>query len=196
MAPQAQDLARNLAVCHLTVQDYVRACFVEKKIPRVVWEIASRSQLSEDLVCIMWALGAFEPLCGTRPGLCAPATYVDQTVPVPPATFDAEGRIKPTTKLLLPFCAPMNRSVIIDTLRVTPANLTAAEAGETDYGKLSFAGFGELCLPFEPQDRPGRFDNVEHLVLCPQSGFSVFGVNNDPTSDALFHVEARLWSCC
>lgn len=189
MAPQG-------TVCTLTLTEYIQACALRRQVPKAILDLAAQSQSSKEIVCILSALGWMEPAAAWRPGACDPAVEVEYEVTVPPATYDATGKLIPSEKLVIAICAPINRSLVVDILRVQPGNLTAAKSGQTRYKKVNLGGFGEFCLPFEPENVPGRFSNVEHLVVCPGAGFSVFAENDDPCSEAVFNFVARMWGSC
>jgi hypothetical protein len=153
----------------------------------------------QDLIQILCALGAFEPLGATRPGACDVVSHYLKFITVPPATFDANGKLVPSTGVLVKFCAPQYRGLVIKRLRGAPANLTAAESGQV-FSKITQAqGFSEgYCPPGEPSpgEDIGTFNNVEHLVLCPGAGFDLAARNFSPYSPAVFRVSAEAWSTC
>lgn len=180
----------------LSIASFVQASNVRRQVPKEILELASLSPNAREIVQILSALGWMEPASSFRPGTSDPATEVAYEVTVPPASMDDEGKVTPSEALMLPVCAPINRSVVIEYLRVKPGNLTAAKYGEVEYKKVQLGGFGDWCLPFEPDDQPGRFDNKGHIVMCPKSGFSVFAKNFSPCSEAVFHLEARMWASC
>lgn len=180
----------------LTLAEYIQAASVRRQIPKTVLDLAAQGPGARDLVAILSSLGWMEPAGAWRPGAADSATEVEFEVTVPPATFDSTGQVVPASKLMLPICAPLSRSLVIDILRVQPANLTAANSGQTKYKKVNLGGFGEFCLPFEPENLCGRFANVEHVIVCPKAGFSVFAENCSPCSEAVFNLYARMWSAC
>jgi hypothetical protein len=180
----------------LSIAECVQAANIRRQVPKAITDLANMSQNAKEIVCILSALGWMEPAAATRPGCADPATEVSYEVTVPPATYNSAGVLVPSEALVIPICAPINRSVVIDYLRVTAANLTAAEFGEVEFKKVNLGGVGEFCLPFEPDDQPGRFDNKSHIIMCPKTGFSVFAKNFSPNGSAVFHLDARMWSAC
>lgn len=157
------------------------------------------SQYMKDLICLMSTVGALQPLSAIRPDACEIAFTYDKTVEVGPATVNAQGQVVPTTKVLMRVCAPMGKALVIDKLRALPANLTAVESGTVLYKKTAVFGFSEgFCPPGEPGDGDdlGTFNNVEHVLLRPESGFDVYAQNSDPFSNALIHIFAKMWGAC
>lgn len=156
--------------------------------------------LLRDLVCFAAKIGALEPLSAIRPDALQLVTVFDKTVSVEPATFAADGvTIIPAEKKLIQICAPMQQALVVDKLRAVAANLTAAESGDIVFKRLAVFGFSEgFCPPGEPADGDdlGTFQNVEHVILRPESGFDVHARNHDPFSEALFHIHARMWVAC
>jgi len=180
----------------LTLAEYVQAASIRRQVPKTVLELAALSPGSRELVTILSSLGWMEPAAAWRPGVTDMVTEVEYEVTVPPAIRNADGTITNSEVLMLPVCAPLSRSIVIDILRVSAGNLTAAQSGRTKYKKVNLGGFGEFCLPFEPDDLCGRFANIEHIIVCPKAGFSVFAENCNPCSEAVFHLYARMWSAC
>lgn len=194
-------VAAWVAACpKLSLSDYVRSCFGHKNaaLPAAPYDQNDEPISAKDLVSILCAIGLFEPRGATEPRACDVVTPFDKTVEVPPAT-EVDGVVTPSEEKLLKICAPQHRSLVVDTLRGLPANLTAAESGMVFSRAMQVHGFSEaFCPPGEPGDGqdPGAFANIEHVVLCPGSGFDLFARNFDPTSPALFHVSAVIWSTC
>jgi hypothetical protein len=122
---------------------------------------------------------------------------VDRDVTVAPATL-VDGVVTPSEERILSFCAPLNKPLVVDQLRVTPGNLTASNQPFTQpvYKRVNLGTFGEWCLPFEPTDGPGLFSNVEHVVVPPKGGYSVYVQNFNPASEAIYHVHSEIWACC
>lgn len=157
------------------------------------------SPLLKDFFCAMAAVGALEPLSATRPSATDVVSVFDRTVEIPPATLNADGvTVTPGAALLVQVCAGQN-ALVVEKLRALPANLTAVENGSVEMRRMAVMGFSEdWCPPGEPgagQDN-GVFQNVEHLVLCPEAGFDVWGINFDLFSKALISIHARMWSTC
>lgn len=179
----------------ITLAEYIQAC-AKRQVPSSVIALASQSPMSKEIVCILSALGWMEPASTMRPGACEVVNQVEYEITVPPATRLANGKIQPSEGLLIPICAPLNRSLMIDLLRVKAANLTAASSGRTLFKKVNLGNFGDFCAPFEPGTQCGRFANYEHIVVCPKASFSLFAENCNPCSEAVFHLEARMWGAC
>jgi hypothetical protein len=183
------------SICGMTLADYIKYCCTGQ-LPDNVTRVRNKSPLLDDLICIADLLGALEPLCASRPGVCDPVAVVDRDIVVPPATFNTDGTIKPSETRAISICAPLNRALVVEKLRLLPENLTASESGGAEFKKVNLGSFGEWCLPFEPEGGPGLFINTEHIVTPPKAGFSLYAVNHDPTSEAVFHLHARMWACC
>lgn len=185
----------------VSVQEYLIACCQKSgPPPTLLGALASLgTQVGRDIFCIASALGALEPLATLRPGACDIVTVFDKTVEVPPAAIDAKGNITPSERKLIQICAPMGLALVVDTLRALPANLTAALAGSLTFKRLAVSSFSEgFCPPGEPADGDdmGTFQNIEHVLLRPESGFDVHAKNENPYSPALFHIHARMWATC
>lgn len=186
----------KIAICPgLSLADYIIYCCTGR-LPASIIAVQKKSPFLDDLVCLAQLLGALEPLCATRPGVCDPVVVVDRDFCVEPATLNAQGQVAPSEARGISLCAPMNRALVIKTLRITAANLTAAESGEVEFKKVNLGTFGEFCLPFEPLGGPGNLVNVEHIIAPPGAGFSVHAKNHDRFSEACFHVHAEMWACC
>lgn len=181
--------------CSMSLQDYIVYCCTGK-LPASVQAVRNRSPLLNDLVCLADLLGALEPVCATRPGVCDPVVVVDRDIAVPAATLNADGSVTPSEARAISICAPVNRALVVEELRLLPANLTAAESGEAEFKKVNLGTFGEWCLPFEPEGGPGLFVNVEHIIVPASAGFSLHAKNHNAFSEALFHLHARMWACC
>lgn len=193
-------LAEWLAKCpKMDTASFMKACFGKGGLPAAPWANEDHPITTQEVVSILCALGRFEPEGTRRPTACDPVFIYDKTVEVAPATIDAEGKITPSINKLVRFCAPSDRSLVVDELRAFPANLTAAEFGEVFVKTMQVMGFSEgFCPPGEPGDGDGlgTFQMVEHLVLCPGAGFDLHARNPDPFSPALFHIFARAWTTC
>jgi hypothetical protein len=189
-----------LAQCpRMDLASFVRSCMGKGALPAAPWAQDGGPVTAQELVSILCALGAFEPLGATRPGACDLVTPYDKIVEVPPASIDMNGKITPSTEKLVRFCAPQDKSLVIHKLRGTPANLTAATSGQVFSKVMQVMGFSEgFCPPGEPGDGNdlGTFQNIEHVVLCPGSGFDLHARNSDPYSPALFHVSGESWATC
>lgn len=185
----------------IPLEEYVRACIAKKGPPPTIVRLLNdpnTPQNLKDILCVLSTLGALEPLSAIRPGACDVVQVFDKTIEVPPATI-VNGKIVPTDGLLIELCAPMGMTMVIETLRALPANLTAEESGEVVRKRASVFGFSEdFCLPGQPGtgNDLGTFQNIEHVISCPEGGFDVYGRNHDPYSNALFHVHARIWVTC
>jgi hypothetical protein len=184
-------------VCHMTLAEYSKYCCTGQ-LPRVIAEAIRKGGFLGDLLCAADIIGGLEPLSATRPGVCDPVIVVDKDITVPPATLNADGTVTPSEVRVTSYCAPMNRALVIQESRVTAANATAAKQPITQpvYKRVNLGTFGEWCLPFEPPDEPGQFVNVEHIIAPPESGYSVYVQNFDPTSEAVYHFHSRMWASC
>jgi hypothetical protein len=179
----------------MSLADYIIYCCTGQ-LPNSILSVKNKSQFLSDLVCMAELLGVLEPACATRPGVCDPVVVVDRDITLPVATINEAGQTVPSEALAIPICAPMNRALVIKTLRLLPADLTAAEFGEVEFKKVNLGGFGEWCLAFEPQGGPGLFVNVEHIITPPAGGFSLHAKNHSTANQATFHLHAEMWACC
>lgn len=171
----------------VTVLEFVQACRAGKFAP-LVRAYAGRSELLQALALV----GGLEPLAATRPGVCDVVQTVHHTVEVPPAaSADEPGRV--TAAQLCPGTATV---LVVDFLRLRPANLTAELSGLAEIKVSPIEMFAKNCLPFGEKPRCGVFVNIEHFFICPKGGVEVFALNCDTCSPALFTVEARLWETC
>jgi hypothetical protein len=182
-------------LCKLTLAEYIQAC-TKGLTPKTIVDLASQSPESQEIVCILSALGWMEPAGAWRPPACESVIEVEDEIVVGPATRNTDGSTTPSQGLAIPICAPLNKSLVIEILRIQPGNLTAAQGGRTLFKKVNLGGFGEFCLPFEPATKCGRFANVEHIVVCPGGSFSLFAENCNPCSEAVFNLHARMWAAC
>lgn len=185
----------------VTVADYLQACKCRGGAPSSFNNLANpnASQFLKDLICFAATIGALEPLTTMRPGACDLVTVFDKWVEVPPATLNAAGQIVPGEAKLIQICAPMGQALVVDKLRALPANLTAMQSGDIVFKRLAVFGFSEgFCPPGEPADGDdlGTYQNIEHVLLSPESGFDVHGRNFDLFSTALIHIHARMWATC
>lgn len=205
MPPSAADAFTQWALScpKIPLQDYVQACFGRGNIAQLLAPWASKTGpiSAQEFVSLLCALGAFEPLGATRPGACDIVTSFDDVVEVPPATFNAEGDVVPSTKVLIKICAPAHRSLVVNYIEGIAANLTAWESGELFSKSMQVPGFSEMfCPPGEPgpgsSSDEGVFSQVRRIVLCPGAGFDLSARNHSPYSPALFHVKATMWSTC
>jgi len=179
-------------LCPIPLGEFVKLC-KQGKCP-AEW-LGGGIETIGDLARMMANIGAFDPLAAIRPGACDIVSVFDKTVEAPPA----EDENTPSRVKLIKICAPMHLSLVVSRLRVEPANLTAVESGEIVFPRNSAFGFSEgFCLPFEPGDgnNIGTYYNVEHIILCPGSGFDVYAINHSPFSPALFHIHAEIWASC
>lgn len=197
LQPSKQDL-----ICPpFSVGEYVRDRHNNRPIllDSIVSGANNASPFLKDILCAMSVVGALEPLTATRPAAADIVTVFDKTVDVPHATLGEDGvTVVPTERVLIRICAGQ-QSLVIERLRALAANLTAATSGSLKYKRVAVSGFSEgFCPPGEPGvgEDEGTFQNIEHLVLCPEAGFDVYGVNSDLFSNALFSIHARMWSTC
>ncbi len=201
MYQQAPNPNPGLICPQVTVSDYLQACKCKGGAPVAFQYIGGgeASQFLKDLVCFGSAIGALEPLTTIRPGACDLVTVFDKTVPIPPATLDALGQVVPGEVKLIQICAPMGQALVVEKLRALPANLTSTQSGDIVFKRLAVFGFSEgFCPPGEPADGDdlGTFQNIEHVLLSPESGFDVHGRNFDLFSPGLIHIHARMWATC
>ena len=193
-------LAEWLSACpRMDTASFMKACFGKGALPAAPWASQDRPVTIQDIISILCALGRFEPVGITRPTACDLVMIFDKTVAVEPATIKENGKIEPAIGKLIRFCAPSHRSLVVHKLRALPANLTAAESGEVFSKTQQVMGFSEgFCPAGEAGDGDdiGTFQNVEHVVLCPEAGFDLHARNHDPFSPALFHVFAESWTTC
>ncbi len=185
-------------LCNMSLSEYIQYCCTGRPPAKIIGILNGPPSFLKDLLCALDVIGALEPLAATRPGACDPAIDVDKDIFVPPATLNPDGSITPSEVRVTSFCAPMNRALVIQKARVTGVNLTAKTQPHTQpiYKKVNLGTFGEWCLPFEPIDEPGQFVNVEHIVAPPQSGFSIYVQNFNPSSVAHYHFKAHMWASC
>lgn len=182
------------------LSDYLLAC-CRKEGPPPGLQLADEnsSDYLKALLCVASAIGALEPLSALRPGACDIRTVFDKTVEVAPATLDSKGNLVPTDGKLIKICAPMGLSLVVNVLRGLPANLTAAQSGAVVFKSLAVMGYSEsFCPPGEPADGDdlGTFQNIEHVLLRPETGFDLYARNFSTVSSALFTVHAEMWATC
>lgn len=183
----------------LTLQTLARACMPGSNVgvPPAIRQFEKRSQYAADLAAFAELVGALEPRTAERPSACEFIGVVEKTFKVAPASIDSEtGNVVPRQEKALTVCSSMDQSLMIEKMRVAPLNRTAREFGNVKYKRVTLATFGEMCLPFLPKDDPATFVSVEHVLLCPKTGFDVFAENNDPYGEALFLVYFRGWMAC
>lgn len=197
------ELASPVITCsQVTVSDYLKACKCKGGAPlsfENVLASPNASQFLKDLVCFASSIGALEPLTTVRPGACDLVTVFDKWVTIPPATLNAAGQIVPGEAKLIQICAPMGQALVVERLRALPANLTSMTSGDIVFKRLAVFGFSEgFCPPGEPADGDdlGTYQNIEHVLLSPESGFDVHGRNFDLFSPGLIHIHARMWATC
>jgi hypothetical protein len=190
-------MSSKTAACRIPLEEWIRSCRSGKRLPQFL--LLEETEWGKAISCALQLVGAAEPLTATRPDACTIKNIFDKTIVVPPATIDDDGKIVPRDGLLIKICAPMGQALVVDKLRVLPANLTAKEKGEVAFKKQAVFGFSDgFCNAGEPGPGSprGTFQNYEHVVLCPQSGFDVWGRNYDPYSSASFDVHAEMWTAC
>lgn len=179
----------------MSLSEYLIYCCTGQ-LPKIIQAIRAKSQNLSDLICMAELLGVLEPACATRPGVCDPVVVVDRDITVDQATLNEAGQLVPAEARAVSICAPVNRALVIKTLRLLPADLTAAESGEAEFKKVNLGTFGEWCFAFEPEGGPGLFVNVEHIIAPPEAGFSLHAKNHSLTNKATFHLHAEMWACC
>jgi len=185
-------------ICNVSLSEYVSYCCTGRPPARLLAILNGPPSLLRDILCALDTIGALEPLSATRPGVCDPVIVVDKDIPLPPARLNADGTVTPSEERVTSFCAPMNRALGIEKARVTAANLTAARQPVVQpiFKRVNLGTFGEWCLPFEPPSEANQFVNVEHVVVPPGAGYSIYVQNWDPTSEAVYHYHARMWASC
>lgn len=193
----------NPLLCRpMSLSDYARYC-CSGKLPAHVSRMISDAQedpVLRALLCAMEIIGGLEPLAASRPGVCDPVIVYEHQVTLPAATIAPDGvTIIPSEERIISFCAPTNRALVIEKCRVKPGNEVAARQPVTMpiYKRVNIGTFGEWCLPFEPAPVPmGSFVNIEHIIVPPSAGYSVYVQNYDATGEAIYDVKARMWASC
>jgi hypothetical protein len=193
---------KDVAACpKMSLKEYVQACMAVGvgNVPGFPWAQADEPLSAKDVVGILCALGALEPLGASAPRACDIVSVFNRSILLPPATVDSAGKVQPSQARLFYVCAPRHRSLVVDELRVRADDLTAAECGTAFFKALQVMGFSEsFCPPGEPGDGTdkGVFSTVEHVVLCPGAGFDVHARNFSTVSPARFSVFYRGWGTC
>ena len=190
-----QQQISGIVPCEMGLSEYIQYC-CSGRLPQSWLRAAQQSERVADILSAFAVIGGLEPLCATRPNACEPRLIVDRDIFVPPASI-VDGKIVPTEARAIAICAPLNKPLVVDELRITAANLTAATQSTTnpEYKRVNLATFGEWCLPFEPLNDPGLFANVEHIMVPAQAGFAVYVRNDDPFSEAVYHLHGEMWAC-
>lgn len=185
-------------LCNMTLAEYVQYCCTGVLPAKIATILNGPPSFLRDILCALDIIGALEPLAATRPGVCDPVIVVDKQIVVPPATVGPDGKVIPSEKKAICYCAPMNRALVVEESRVTSGNLTGASqpTAQPIYKKVNLGTFGEWCLPFEPADQPGEFVNVEHVVVPPKAGYCVYVQNFNTESEAVYHLHSRMWASC
>lgn len=166
-------------------------------VPAAIKQFEQRSPYAADLAAFAELVGALEPLSAVRPEMQEFIGVVEKTFKIAAADIDSvTGKVVPREEKALTVCSGVDQSLMIEKMRIAPLNRTARELGNVKYKRVTLGTFGEMCLPFLPKDDPATFVSVEHVLLCPKSGFDMFAVNNDPYSEALFLVYFRGWLAC
>lgn len=194
------ELPQSILCNPMSLADYTRYCCTGKLPGHVQQALSQASQdpLLRAILCAMEIVGALEPLSATRPGVCDPVVFFSRQITLPAATLNADGSVTPTEARVISFCAPTNRALVIQKSRVSAGNDVAANQPVPMplYKRVNLATFGEWCLPFEPDSLPGAFVNVEHIIVPPGAGFSVYVQNWNPNAEAVYDYEARFWASC
>lgn len=187
----------GLAQCNMTLSEYVQYCCTGMLPAKIANVLNGPPSFLKDLLCAFDTISILEPRSATRPGVCDPVIVVDKWITVPPATV-VDGDVVPSEARVTSICAPMNRALVIQESRVLPTNLTAQTQPHTQpiYKRVNLASFGEWCLPFEPIDEQGLFVNVEHIVVPPRAGYSIYVQNFDTEGPATYQYHARMWASC
>jgi hypothetical protein len=185
-------------VCKMTLTEYAMYCCTGV-LPLQLQAALDQPSFLKDILCALDFTGRLEPETAHRPGACDIRVIVDADIIVPEAVINDSGMIVPSEKKAITICAPLNRALMVDQLRVSPSNLTAARQPRTQpvYKRVNLGTFGEnWCLSFEPAEQPNQFVNIEHILVPPKAGFSVFVQNFDLSSEAIYHVHAEMWASC
>lgn len=190
----------SLLCSPISLADYARIC-CSGKLPKnaaVALEYAKQNPQLYAILCAMEMVGGLQPLSATRPGVCDPAIHYTRTIILPAATIDDAGNVTPSEARVMSFCAPTNRALVVEKSRVSPGNLTARTQPITMpiYKRVNLGTFGEWCLAFEPGTLEGSFSNVEHIIVPPGGGYSIYVQNWNPNSEAIYEYEARMWAAC
>jgi hypothetical protein len=184
----------------MSLAEYVHYCCTGQLPARVKAALSQNAQdpVLRAILCAAEILGALEPLSATRPGVCDPVIFFTRQITLPAATLNPDGSVTPSEARVISFCAPTNRALVIEKSRVSAANDVAANQPipMPIYKRVNLATFGEWCLPFEPDSLPGSFVNVEHIIVPPGAGFSIYVQNHNPNAEAIFFYEARFWASC
>lgn len=154
--------------------------------------------VGRDIFKIAYAIGALQPLSAIRPDVGELVMVFDKTVPVPAATT-VDGKVVPGQAKLIRICAPQGKSLVVETLRALPVNMASVDNGSLLFKRANVFGFSEgFCPPGEPADGDdlGTYQNVEHFLLRPESGFDLYAENFDTANQGLVHVTARMWTAC
>jgi hypothetical protein len=188
-----------------TLDDFIVArC--NGKIPKSLVQLfdSLQTEVGRDIFRMASAIGALEPLASVRPEIGEFAMVFDKTVTIARATTTGtvgtgSYKVIPGEAKLIRICAPMGKALVIETLRALPVNLTAVQSGSLKFKRVNVAGFSEgFCPPGEPADGDdeGTYQNLEHILLRPESGFDLYAENFDTTAEAMVHVSARMWTAC
>jgi hypothetical protein len=183
----------------MSLADYIKFCCTGK-LPdhvRTALSKAAQDPVLKALLCTAEIIGGLEPLAATRPGVCDPAIHHYRRITVPAATI-VNGVLIPGEERVISFCAPINRALVVEKSRVKPFNDVAAAqpVAQPLYKKVNLGTFGEWCLPFEPLDAAGSFNNIEHIIVPAGGGYSVYVQNHVTTGAAIYEYEARFWASC
>lgn len=194
------ELPQSILCYPMSLADYSRYCCTGQLPASVKHALSQAAQdpVLRAILCAMEIVGALEPLSATRPGVCDPVIYFTRQVTLPAATLNADGSVTPTEARVISFCAPTNRALVIEKSRVSAGNEIAANqpVPMPVYKRVNLATFGEWCLPFEPDSLPGAFVNVEHIIVPPGAGFSIYVQNWNPNGEAIYNYKARFWASC
>lgn len=189
----------NQEIERFVLDDFILA-MCAGKVPAALVRLfdSLETPVGRDIFKIAYAVGALEPLSATRPSVGELVMVFDKTVTVPAATI-VDGKTVPGQAKLIRICAPQGKSLVVETLRALPVNQTAVDSGSLLFKRVNVFGFSEgFCPAGEPADGDdqGTFQNIEHLLLRPESGFDLYAENFDPASAGLVHVTARMWTAC
>lgn len=194
------ELPQSILCNPMSLADYTRYCCTGR-LPQQVAEAlsqAAQDPVLKAILCALEIVGGLEPLSATRPGVCDPVVFFTRQVTLPAATINPDGSVTPSEARVISFCAPTNRALVIQESRVSAGNDVAANqpVPMPVYKRVNLATFGEWCLPFEPDSLPGAFVNVEHIIVPPSAGYSVYVQNFNPNGAAIYQYQARFWASC
>jgi hypothetical protein len=171
----------------LALSDWLCYC-KDGRIPPAAAKLMNEGGFAAEVVKLLHFMGALRPIGTIWPA--GPVTYFEHEISVDPAPSATD----PMEKKILEICAPLDRAIWIQLLRVTAANATAEDSGEVSFKNNKIVDFPEMCLPTHPQETRGVFNNIENFGLVPEAGFRIMALNYDTASIARFHILMRAWA--